>query len=100
MQTNCLGEPIANASELYFARAQAHRRVFLTLMLYCVRAMHGNASAGATASSLATCKIGIYINLYANGLGLPRKVIDQPGMSDEVSDQSIKFVVGPFVGLL
>ena len=69
----------------------------LTPMFYGVCAMHGSASAGATASSLATSEIGTYINLHANGFGLPRIVIDQPGMSDEVSDQSLQFVVGPLV---
>ena len=60
--------------------------------------MHGYASAGSTASSRATSKIGVYINWFASRFGLPWVVIDQPRMSDEVSDQSLQFIVGPLVG--
>ena len=67
-------------------------------MLYGVRSMHGSSRVGATALGLAPSEDGIYINLYAHWLGLPWIVIDPPWMSDEVSDQSLEFVVGPVVG--
>ena len=60
--------------------------------------MHGYSSAGATARGLAHSKVGVHVNLNAYGFGLPRIVIDQPRVSDEVSDQSLSFVVGSLVG--
>ena len=58
-------------------------------MLYCMRSMNGYSSTGAAARGLEPSEVGVHANLDACGFGLPRIVIDQSRMSDEVSDQSL-----------
>ena len=41
LQAKGLGEPIANAAEFCFARAQAYCRLCLALLFYSMHTMHG-----------------------------------------------------------
>ena len=63
-----------------------------------MRSMHGYSSTGTTARGLAPSEVGVHVNLDAYGFGLPRIVIDQPRVSDEVFYQSLQLVVGSLVG--
>ena len=98
LEADGLCKTIAYPFEFRFAGTQAHGRLGLAPMLDCMRSVHGDTAASASACSFATSNISVDDDFDDGRLVLPREMVHKPWLRHSVPYQALQLIVGSLVG--